>query len=143
MGLFKNIKDSKDKAAGLMSQAQEAIQQAGASAAGFDLSGVNMNPSADEIAAQQAEANRVNKIMKQGIEAPAVIKAIRAVGSEQLGGGTPHEFDVTVTPSGASPYDTTVQQSMLAAQMAGLTEGQNVTVKYDPDDPTQALLTNW
>ena len=32
---------------------------------------------------------------------------------------------------------------MLPAQMEGLSEGQAITVKYDPDAPAVALIYGW
>ena len=46
-------------------------------------------------------------------------------------------------PGNATPYATTIQQVMLPAQMEGLSDGQAVTVKYDPDNPMAALLHSW
>jgi hypothetical protein len=85
----------------------------------------------------------VNKIGQSGVEAPGELKSIRATGSPDISGATEHEFDVTVKPGGGSPYDTTIKQSMLPAQMQGLSEGKAVTVKYDPDNPKNALLSSW
>jgi hypothetical protein len=90
-----------------------------------------------------AYVQKVNKIGQSGIEAPADLHAIRAVGSPDASGATLHEFDVTVRPSGIDAFDTTIQQSMLPMQMQGLSEGKAVTVKYDPDNPTAALLHSW
>jgi len=86
---------------------------------------------------------RVNKIGQSGVEAPGDLKAIRPMGSPDISGATLHEFDVTIRPASGKPYDTTIQQSMLPMQMQGLSEGKAVTVKYDPDKPTDALLHSW
>ena len=133
MGLFKNARD--------------AMQNAGAAAAG----GMQMPPGMQMPEGMQiptempdpAYVAKVNKIGKSGVPAPGVIKAIRPAGQPDMSGATPHDFDVTVTPDGGSPYDTTIHQSMLESQMQGLSVGKDVTVKYDPDSPTDALLTSW
>jgi len=127
MGLFKGARDA----------AANAAKMAGGAAGGGmpGMAGMSMP--------DPAHVAMVNKIGQSGVEAPAVLHAIRAVGSPDMSGGTPHEFDVTVTPAGGSPYDTTIKQTMLEMQMQGLTEGANVTVKYDPDNPTAALLSKW
>jgi hypothetical protein len=50
---------------------------------------------------------------------------------------------VSIKPSSGDPYQTTIKQSMLPAQMEGIAEGQSITVKYDPDSPTSALIYGW
>jgi hypothetical protein len=84
--------------------------------------------------------DQVNTIGQSGVEAPADLHAIRAVGSPDVSGATLHEFDAMVRPSVMDAFDTTIQQRMLPMQMQGLSEGTAVTVKYDPDHPTAALL---
>jgi hypothetical protein len=130
MGLFSEAKD-------MQKQAQEAMGGAGGGMAGMGgMGGMDM-------AAMAAESQKINKIGQTGIEAPAVIKGIRAAGAPELGGGTKHHIDVTIVPDGGNPYDATIEQSMLPAQMETLSEGAAVTVKYDPDNPSAALLTSW
>jgi hypothetical protein len=125
MGLFKGARDA----------AKNAMGGAMGGAGMPDMAGMSMP--------DPAYVAQVNKIGKSGVEAPAVLKAMRATGSPDISGATPHEFDVTITPAGGQPYDTTIKQSMLAMQMEGLTEGKSITVKYDPDSPTAALLNSW
>ena len=129
MGLFK---DAKNKMQGAMSAAQSGAQMPG----GMPDMGSMQAPDPAYVA-------MVNKIGQSGVEAPGEVHAIRAVGSPDISGATQHEFDVTVTPSGGSAYDTTIKQSMLPMQMQGLSEGKAVTVKYDPDNPKDALLSKW
>ncbi len=119
MGLFDKIKDAKD-------QAQQAVANSGG------ISG--MMPSADDA----GYAQLAQKLAASGVEAPAVINAIRPTG----GGSEKIEFDVTITPAGGAAYDTTISQSMLPAQMEGISQGP-ATVKYDPDNPSAALLYGW
>jgi len=87
--------------------------------------------------------DQFNTIGQSGVEAPADLHAMRAVGSPYVRGATLHEFDVMVRPSVMDAFDTTIQQSMLPMQMQGLSEGTAVTVQYDPDNPTAALLDSW
>ncbi len=129
MGLFK---DAKNKMSDAMSAAQGAAQMPG-----------GMPDMGNMQAPDPAYVAMVNKIGQSGVEAPGDLHAIRATGSPDISGATEHEFDVTVKPSGGSPYDTTIKQSMLPMQMQGLSEGKAVTVKYDPDNPKNALLTSW
>ena len=60
-----------------------------------------------------------------------------------MGGGQQVEFDVTIAPSGGEPYQATISQSMLPAQLEGIAEGAAITVKFDPDNPQMALIYGW
>jgi hypothetical protein len=126
MGLFKNARDAMQNAGGLGSMG---------GAAGMQMPTGEMP--------DMAYVQKVNKIGKSGVPAPAEIKAIRPAGQPDMSGATPHDFDVTVTPEGQSAYETTIHQSMLPTQMQGITVGKAVTVKYDPDNPVDALLSSW
>jgi len=135
VGLFSKVKDAQQQAAA-------AMQQAGGMGAGAGMAGMP-GMGGQDMAAMAAHSQMLNKIHQTGIEAAAVINAIRATGTPDVAGATMHEFDVTITPAGAAPYAGTVQQSMLPVQMEGLSVGQAVVVKYDPDNPTAALLHTW
>jgi Protein of unknown function (DUF3592) len=86
---------------------------------------------------------RAQKLHAAGVEAPGTVNAIRPTGQTDMGGGQMIEFDVTITPAGGDAYQTTISQSMLAAQLEGINEGGAITVKYDPDNPSQALIYGW
>ncbi len=130
MGLFKNARDAMQNAGNL----------GAAGGAGMQMPpGMQMPTEMPDPAYVQ----KVNKIGKSGVPTPAEIKAIRPAGQPDMAGATPHDFDVTVTPDGGSPYDTTIHQSMLPTQMQGLSVGKAVTVKVDPDNPVDALLSSW
>ena len=92
---------------------------------------------------QAAYAQKAQKIYNQGVEAPGVIHAIRPSGQTDFGGGQMVDFDVSIKPAGSEPYQTTIQQSMLPAQLEGISEGAAITVKYDPDAPVMALIYGW
>ena len=96
-----------------------------------------------DMAAQAAAAQTANKLGAQGIEASGVIRAVRPTGETDMGGGQKTEVDVTIAPDGGSAYDTTVTQSFLPAQLEGLAPGGVITVKYDPDNPSVALMYSW
>src|SRR5688500_995398 len=134
MGLFDRMKDAQQQAQDAMASAGAAQQQAPGGMAGME--GMDM-------AAQAAYAQKAQKLHAQGIEAPGQVHAIRPTGTTDVGGGQEVDFDVTITPAGGSPYQTTIRQSMLPAQLEGLSEGAAITVKYDPDDPSQALIYGW
>ena len=59
------------------------------------------------------------------------------------GGGQMTEFDVSIKPAEGEPFQTTISQSMLPAQLEGIAEGAAITVKYDPDSPMSALIYGW
>jgi hypothetical protein len=130
MGLFDKIKDAQ-------SQAQDAMASTGGMQAG------GMAGMGGDMAAQAAYAQKAQKLHAQGIEAPGQVHAIRPTGTADVGGGQETDFDVTITPAGGQPYQTTIRQSMLPAQLEGISEGAAITVKYDPDDATQALIYGW
>lgn len=130
MGLFDRIKD-------VQSQAQDAMQQAGGAggAAGAAMPG--------DMTAMVEYQQRAQKLNAAGVEAPATVDAINNTGQTDPGGGQMIEFSVTISPTGGAPYQTTIGQSMLPAQLEGIAQGAAVTVKYDPDDPSKALIFGW
>lgn len=133
MGLFSKAKDAQK-------QAQEAMAGAGmAGMAGGGMPGM----SGQDMAAMAAMSQKLNTIAQRGVEAPGVIKGIRAAGAPDVAGATPHHIDVTIAPEGGTPYDATIEQSLLPAQLETLAEGNMVTVKYDPENPAAALLHSW
>ena len=127
MGLFKNMKD-------MQSQAQEAMGNQGGQAG---MAGMG------DMGAQAAYAQLAQKLHASGVEAPGVVHAIRPTGQTDVGGGQQVEFDVSIRPADGDPYQTTISQSMLPAQLEGIAEGAAITVKYDPDSPTSALIYGW
>ncbi len=135
MGFFKRAKDAQ-------AQAQEAMANAGGMSA---MGGMGTMPGMGgmDMAAQAAEAQKMQKIATAGVEAPGVIHAIRPSGQTEISGGQRVDFDVSIRPEGGEPFQTTITQSMLPAQLEGLSEGQPITVKYDPDAPAMALIYGW
>lgn len=130
MGLFKNMKD-------MQSQAQEAMGNQGGQAGMAGMGGMG------DMGAQAAYAQLAQKLHASGVEAPGVVHAIRPTGQTDVGGGQQVEFDVSIRPADGDPYQTTISQSMLPAQLEGIAEGAAITVKYDPDSPTSALIYGW
>ena len=128
MGLFKGMKD-------MQQQAQQAMQQGQGMGAQPGMGG--------DMAAQAAYAQTAQKLYASGIEAPGVVHSIRPTGQTDVGGGQQTEFDVSIRPEGGEPYQTTISQSMLPAQLEELSEGATITVRYDPDSPTTALIYGW
>jgi hypothetical protein len=130
LGLFKNMKD-------MQSQAQDAMANQGGMGGG--MAGMGMG----DMGAQAAYAQLAQKLHASGVEAPGVVHSIRPTGQTDVGGGQQVEFDVSIRPADGDPYQTTISQSMLPAQLEGIAEGAAITVKYDPDSPTSALIYGW
>jgi len=129
VGLFDKMKDAQSQAQEAMASNPGMAQQA--HGMGGDMTG------------QAAYAQMAQKLYASGVEAPGVIHDIRQTGQTDVGGGQEVEFDVSIKPATGDPYQTTIKQSMLPAQMEGIYEGQSITVKYDPDSPTSALIYGW
>jgi hypothetical protein len=58
----------------------------------------------------------------------------------QLGGGHQMEFELSVHRDGGEDYAVSTEQSMHDATLQGITEGGEVIVKVDPDDPQSLLV---
>jgi hypothetical protein len=126
MGLFDKMKDAQ-------AQAAQAMQGAG---------GVQMGAGGGG-AGQMAYAQLAQKLAQSGVEAPGVVHSITPTGNTDFGGGQETAFEVSIKPSDGDPFQTTITQSMLPAQLEGIQEGSAITVKYDPDAPTSALIYGW
>jgi len=135
VGLFDKMKDAQK-------QAQDAMAGAGG-AGGMGGTGGMGEAMGGDMAAQAAMAQKYQKLAQAGVEAQGVVHAIRATGQTDISGGQMHEFDVSIKPADGEAFQTTIEQSMLPAQMEGLSEGQAITVKYDPDAPASALIHSW
>jgi hypothetical protein len=131
MGLFDRIKDAQQ-------QAQDAVQQAGGTG-GATAAGMGGADATGMVEYQQ----RAQKLHAAGVEAPGTVNTINQTGQTDMGGGQWVEFGVTITPTGGQAYQTSIGQSMLPAQLEGISEGAAITVKYDPDDPSKALIYGW
>ncbi len=88
-------------------------------------------------------SQKLSKLATSGVEAPGVIKSIAAAGPPDVAGATPHHVGVSIAPDGGAPYDAVVEQSLLPFQLETLAVGGMVTVKYDPDLPTSAIIHSW
>jgi hypothetical protein len=134
MGLFSKMKEAQE-------QASEAMHNGGGMKGMMGNVGSAMNPG--NMAAQAKSAQLAQKLKASGVEAPGTIVALRDTGERDMGGGQKTEVDVTISPAGGTPYDTTVSQSFLPAQLEGLSVGHAITVKYDPDNQSAALIYGW
>ncbi|HEY1522854.1 MAG TPA: hypothetical protein VGF70_07555 [Solirubrobacteraceae bacterium] len=131
MGLLDRVKAAQSQAAGAMAGGMGGM----GSGMGATMGG--------DMAAQAAYAQLVNKLGKVGVQASAVIDTLRPTGQTDMGGGQMTEVDVTISPDGGTPYQTTVRQSFLPSQLEGLSPGASIGVKYDPDNPPAALIYSW
>jgi hypothetical protein len=126
--LFDKMKESQ-------AQAAQAMQQGGA--------GVQMG-AAGGMSGQMAYAQLAQKLHASGVEAHGVVHSITPTGNTDMGGGQETRFDVSIKPAdGGEPFQTTITQSMLPAQLEGISDGSAITVKYDADSPTSALIYGW
>ena len=89
-------------------------------------------------AGQMALANRAQKLMKVGVDTPAHIDSMTATGNTDTPGGTEYDITLTVSPAGAEPYTVAMNQYVYPSNPFG--EGENVTVKVDPDDPNVVMI---
>jgi hypothetical protein len=127
MGLFSRVKDPQQ-------QASQAMGAAG---------GMKGMMGGGDMSAQVAHAQLVNKLRDSGVEAPGVIGALRPTGEADLGGGQKTEVDATITRADGQAYQTTITQSFLPAQLETLSAGTSIKVKYDPDNPSAAIIYGW
>ncbi len=122
---------------GMFDKMKEAQAQAAQMGAGVQMG------SAGGMAGQAAYAQLAQKLAQSGVEAPGVVHSLAATGSTDMGGGQETKFEVSIKPAEGEPFQTTITQSMLPAQLEGISEGSAITVKYDPDSPTSALIYGW
>lgn len=126
MGLFKDLGDT-------MANAQK-MQQMGAeqqAAAGASMHGVSGN--------EMATMQKLQHLNAVGVEKPATIKGLAPTGNVDPGGGK--EYAIQVAVEGDSPYEASFTQYMHEATMGGwASEGAQVNVKVDPQDPNSMIL---
>jgi hypothetical protein len=115
MGFMDKVKKAAESA-----QAQTSKVGVGASAGQMDL------------------ANRAKKLMNHGVDTPAHIDSMESSGKTDTPGGTEHLITLTVSPAGGQPYEVTTNQYIYPS--APFSEGDNVTLKVDPDDPTVVMI---
>jgi len=87
---------------------------------------------------QMALANKAKRLADHGIDTPAHIDSMTATGNTDAPGGTEYVISLTVKPSSGEPYHATTNQYIYPS--ATFSEGQDVTVKVDPEDSTQVLV---
>jgi len=87
---------------------------------------------------QMALANKAKRLADHGIDTPAHIDSMTATGNTDAPGGTEYVISLTIKPSSGEPYQATTNQYIYPS--ATFSEGQDVTVKVDPEDSTQVLI---
>jgi hypothetical protein len=92
---------------------------------------------------QSSHAQLMTRLGDAGVPASAVIDALRPTGQPDVRGGQRVLVRVTISPVGGQPYQTTIVQSFLPSQMEDLSPGKTISVKYDPEDPSAALISVW
>jgi len=89
-------------------------------------------------ASQMALANRAQKLTKVGVDTPAKIDSMIATGNTDTPGGTEYDIALTITPSGGGEYQVTTNQYIYPSNP--FAEGEQVTVKVDPDDRNVVMI---
>jgi len=114
---------------GFMDKVKKAAESAQAA-----TSKVGVGSSAD----QMALANKAKRLMDHGVDTPAHIDSMTSTGNTDAPGGTEYVISLTVRPASGEPYQATTNQYIYPS--APFSEGQDVTVKVDPDDSTQVMI---
>ena len=87
---------------------------------------------------QMELANRAKKLMDSGVDTPAHIDSMTPTGQTDAPGGSENTITATVKPAGGDPYQVTFNQYIYPT--APFNQGEDVTVKVDPDDPTVVMI---
>jgi hypothetical protein len=70
--------------------------------------------------------------MKVGVDTPAKIDSMTSTGHTDKPGGTEYDISLTIKPVGGESYAISTNQYIYPSNP--FSEGENVTVKVDPDD---------
>ena len=114
---------------GFMDKVKKAAESAQAA-----TSKVGVGASGDQIAL----ANKAKRLSDQGVDAPAHIDSMTATGKTDAPGGTEYIITLTVKPASGEPYQATTNQYIYPS--APFSEGQDVTVKVDPEDSSEVMI---
>jgi hypothetical protein len=114
---------------GFMDRFKGAAQSVQAATAGM---GIGATPEQIEL------ANRAKKLRDVGIDTPAHIDSMTATGNTDTPGGTEFNITLTVSPAGGDAYEVTTNQYIYPSNP--FNEGENVSVKVDPDDPSVVMI---
>lgn len=97
-------------------------------------SGMGIGASAEQIEL----ANRAKKLRSAGVDTPAHIDSMSATGNTDTPGGTEYNITLTVSPAGGEAYQVTTNQYTYPSNP--FNDGENVSVKVDPDDPSVLMI---
>jgi hypothetical protein len=86
------------------------------------------------------QANKANKLAKEGIETPAHIDSMTATGNTDATNSVEYEITMTVTSAGGPVYTATTRQYVHPSAATTFVEGADITVRVDPEDATSVLL---
>lgn len=114
---------------GFMDRVKQAAESAQAA-----TSKIGVGASAD----QMELANRAKKLMSSGVDTPGHIYSMTPTGNTDTPGGTEYTITFTVKPAGAEAYQVTTNQYIYPS--APFSEGDDVTLKVDPDDPNVVMI---
>jgi hypothetical protein len=114
---------------GLLDRVKSAAESASAATSKFGV-----GASADQIEL----ANRAQKLRKVGVDTAAHIDTMTATGKTDTPGGTEYDIALTISPEGGAAYQATINQYIYPSNP--FTQGEDVKVKVDPDDPNVAMI---
>jgi hypothetical protein len=89
-------------------------------------------------ASQMDLANKAQKLTKVGVDTPAHIDSMTPTGNTDTPGGTEYDISLTISPVSGEAYNVTMNQYIYPANP--FAEGENVTVKVDPDNASVAMI---
>lgn len=141
MGFLKNFKSDRADVKEIKDSAMSAFATANAEAAQLatQYAGVIQTAQSMDIGAQLAIGQRIQHLTANGIDGTATLMATRDLGPGLSGNGTSMEFDLTLTSGPGAPRPITIRQDMMGAAAAYM-PGQEMVVKVDPNNPTDAML---
>lgn len=87
---------------------------------------------------QMELANRAQRLNGSGVDTSAHINAMTATGNTDAPGGTEYNITLMVSPAGGEAYLVTTNQYIYPRNP--FNEGENVTVKVDPDDQNVLMI---
>jgi hypothetical protein len=96
-----------------------------------------------DIEAGAAYPQLAARLYESGVDAKGVVHSVRPTGETDISNNPWVEFDVSIKPADGEPYQTTIKQLLPPHRQQGPSEGKAISVKYDPDSPTTALIVDW
>lgn len=116
---------------GFMDKFKDAANQAS------KATGTNTGMGVGDQAAYQQKAVRLNQ---SGVNTAATVTSMTETGNTDMGGSKEIRFEVEVRPADGAPYAAGFSQFLIPASLGGVSEGSEVTVRVDPDDPASMMF---